>query len=245
MNQARRKPNMQDALKFFALISMILDHASYYLLKILWLRVVGRFAFAIFLFFAGYNYYKKKKLLGISFCVDHQRYFNIFLWGVILQIIQYLIFGHNIGALNILISIIINLMLVDLVLHYEIPYYFSCLFFGFLSIYTSQIIDYGNFPAIFIILGIIAQRTRGLEFQILLILSLLSLLVLEIQTLHFETTQIILTSLVFIIVFLLLSNLNFEKEVKYRPLLISRYALHVYIAHILIIYTIHVAKVAF
>ncbi|MBQ7074369.1 hypothetical protein IJM86_04975 [bacterium] len=45
------RPNLYDYLKVLAIITMIIDHLGYYLFpEFLWMRLVGRIAFPIFLF---------------------------------------------------------------------------------------------------------------------------------------------------------------------------------------------------
>lgn len=50
------RPNRYDYLKVFAIIVMIVDHLGYYRFpQMLELRLIGRFAFPIFLFLVGFN----------------------------------------------------------------------------------------------------------------------------------------------------------------------------------------------
>lgn len=58
--QKSQNANMQDALKFLALIAMMIDHYGLYIDPFNQLyRVIGRFAFPIFAFYAGYNFHEK------------------------------------------------------------------------------------------------------------------------------------------------------------------------------------------
>lgn len=60
MAQKSQNANMQDALKFLALIIMMIDHYSMYLEPYNQLyRTIGRFAFPIFAYYAGYNFHEK------------------------------------------------------------------------------------------------------------------------------------------------------------------------------------------
>ena len=66
--------NKQDYLKFLAIICMISDHIGLYFLPNYWsLRAIGRVAFPIFAFYAGYNFKNKLnyKILrhGVMLCL--------------------------------------------------------------------------------------------------------------------------------------------------------------------------------
>ncbi len=60
----QNRANYQDLLKTLALVAMLIDHAGLYLMQDdLWMRAVGRFAFPIFAFYAGYNFHGRVKHL--------------------------------------------------------------------------------------------------------------------------------------------------------------------------------------
>lgn len=67
------RPNLYDLLKVFAICVMIIDHIGYYLFPdLLELRLIGRFAFPIFLFLVGFNgsYRWRRSLLGMAILVQ-------------------------------------------------------------------------------------------------------------------------------------------------------------------------------
>lgn len=50
------RPNRYDYLKLLALATMIVDHVGYFLFpEVIWLRVIGRIAFPLFLLLVGFN----------------------------------------------------------------------------------------------------------------------------------------------------------------------------------------------
>ncbi len=50
------RPNRYDYLKLLALLTMIVDHVGYFLFpEVIWLRVIGRIAFPLFLLLVGFN----------------------------------------------------------------------------------------------------------------------------------------------------------------------------------------------
>lgn len=62
-----QRPNLYDYIKIVALLSMIIDHLGYFVFPDeIWLRIVGRLAFPLFLLLVGYNWsYRTKKRLRI------------------------------------------------------------------------------------------------------------------------------------------------------------------------------------
>ncbi len=62
-----QRPNLYDYIKILALLSMIIDHLGYFVFPDeIWLRIVGRLAFPLFLMLIGYNLsYRAKKWLRI------------------------------------------------------------------------------------------------------------------------------------------------------------------------------------
>ena len=58
-----KRPNLYDYLKIVAVITMIIDHLWYYFFPDqIWMRLVGRIAFPIFLFLVGFsNSYKRRR----------------------------------------------------------------------------------------------------------------------------------------------------------------------------------------
>ena len=68
-------PNFQDLLKVIAIVTMLFDHMGlFFYHDNTWLRLVGRFSMPLFLFFAGYNYYRVKQSEGFKFWILSEKY---------------------------------------------------------------------------------------------------------------------------------------------------------------------------
>ena len=55
----KHRANIQDLIKFVALVAMIIDHYGLYIDPTEGYRVIGRFAFPVFAFYTGYNFHGK------------------------------------------------------------------------------------------------------------------------------------------------------------------------------------------
>ncbi|MDX1916453.1 MAG: TraX family protein [Rickettsiaceae bacterium] len=233
--------NWQDFLKFFAIISMITDHLGYYFLpeqKIL--RVIGRYASVIFCFFVGYNY--KRPELGMYFCLDSTRYIKILVLGAIVHLMQ--IICENIyGTANILVSIVFNLLLVDIVKNFQINSYLAAIFFATLSFYFCGIVDYNTFPAALIILGMNRRFDQNkLEYSLCLYFTLISLMICESKVLDFTLDESFIVCLIFAFIIFCIKYLDFNTALTaapYKIFLISRYSLAIYVLHIISMMTIY------
>ena len=91
-----RTSNYQDILKIIAIICMIIDHIGLYFFPETWiLRAVGRYAFPVFCFFAGFNFRNKLKL-------------KVLIYGIALYLFTTTVIFEQIVEANILISIFIG-----------------------------------------------------------------------------------------------------------------------------------------
>ena len=88
--------NYQDILKIIAIICMIIDHMGLYFFPETWiLRTVGRYAFPIFCFFAGFNFRNRLRP-------------KVLIYGIALYLFTAAIIFQQIVEANILISIFIG-----------------------------------------------------------------------------------------------------------------------------------------
>lgn len=97
------RPNLYDYLKILAILTMIIDHVGYYFFpEILWLRLIGRIAFPLFLFLVGFSRSYKWR-------------WDLLIWGLVLWIAQ-LLFGFWQGSLDFNFNILISILVARLVL---------------------------------------------------------------------------------------------------------------------------------
>ena len=117
---------------------MVIDHIGLFLYFDDWMRVIGRFAAPIFLFFVGYNYFRKKHS-GLEFAFELSSYQKIYVLGIICEIITHLnIFGMV--SMNILISISFGLFITDLIINFRINSYIAIIFLLAISKFTTKYI---------------------------------------------------------------------------------------------------------
>lgn len=91
MKEKIQRANMQDALKFIALIIMMIDHWGLYLDPYnQLLRTIGRFAFPIFAFYTGYNFHGKMRhiiwILGAILIAVHMYYLEAFVSNILMTL---------------------------------------------------------------------------------------------------------------------------------------------------------------
>ncbi|MDX1924029.1 MAG: TraX family protein [Rickettsiaceae bacterium] len=225
------KPNMQDVLKFFALFSMLIDHLGLFFFEDSWImRVVGRYAAVVFCFFVGYNY--KRPEDQQYFCLYQKRFRSILLWGIFVHIVQVCTSPYYLDV-NILVSLIINLCLLDLIKNYKIPDVVGIVLCAALSFVTCRIWDYGTFPASIMLLGLRAKSDRSdLWYSGLLYYSLMCLLIFEYVMMDFSPFQIFIIFYIFLGICYCLIYVDFTRKVKYRVFLLARFALPFYVIHI-------------
>jgi len=91
-----RTSNYQDILKIIAIICMIIDHMGLYFFPETWiLRTVGRYAFPIFCFFAGFNFRNRLRP-------------KVLIYGIALYLFTAAVIFQQILEVNILISIFVG-----------------------------------------------------------------------------------------------------------------------------------------
>ncbi len=108
--------NYQDVLKCLAIVTMILDHIGLYFFETtIFLRIIGRLAMPIFVFFAGYNFTKSPSK-------------EIFIYGILLELITQVLVVN--ASSQIIINIIYTLI--------KIVLGFTFFYFGYLYIKISK-----------------------------------------------------------------------------------------------------------
>lgn len=148
-----RLPNTYDALKLLALAAMIIDHVGFYLFPTeLWLRVLGRLAFPIFLFLVGYS--------------RSTRFDQWLLIGGIAVWINTMLIGYHVLPLNILFSILVWRVVLHIMRRH--PALFSDLgilwvALLFLHIPVSFVLEYGALGLMYALLGHFTREERNEE----------------------------------------------------------------------------------
>jgi hypothetical protein len=223
------EPNYQDLLKYFAIITMVIDHLGLFILFESWMRVIGRFAAPIFLFFAGYNYFRKKHE-GLEFCFELSSYRTILLLGIACQLIT-VIHIPDFSTLNILIAISVGLFLVDIIVNFRIPDFIPILVLIALWQYTYKFFDYGTLSPAFIYLGYLANFNRGKKFILFAFLCLAGQFHFTYSIMPFSDVQLFIVLVEFAIIFYSFTQIDFEKKVKGQVFINSRHALPIYVIH--------------
>ena len=196
----------------------------------IWLRLVGRVAMPIFLFFAGYNYNYIKQREGANFCFQIKKYKTLIALGLATQatILMYL---PIIQTLNILLSIIISLVVIDLVMFFKIPkWLFHVFMFGLVD-YTYHIFDYGTLGMAFVFLGSLARNRRSLSYAAYLIFWLGIEWLVSCELLGFADLQKFILILICFLLFYIFYWLDLKKKFPSQIVLVSRYILPIYFWH--------------
>ncbi len=82
------RPNLYDYIKVLALITMVVDHVGFFIFPdIIWLRVIGRIAFPLFLLLVGYNgSYKSKLHLRVIALLIALGVYGLYGYGILDQV---------------------------------------------------------------------------------------------------------------------------------------------------------------
>lgn len=235
------KPNFQDLLKFLAIISMLIDHISLYFLDLQFfpiidpmkLRLIGRFAMPIFLFFAGYNYFSSKKKYNINFCFRNIKFRRIFLLAIILQILSFVILKEY-HLLNILFTIIFGFIIIDFCEYMKISNYIIIILSFFTWPFAADLVDYSTIGIAFVICGFLFNKEKN-QSVIFALATLFALNAFMNQIIfYFSFTQTSILYFMMLCSFLSLTYIDLKTELNFKPLLISRYALEIYVVHIIL-----------
>ena len=235
------RPNLYDYLKVFAIIAMIIDHIGYYLYPELEvLRWIGRFAFPIFLFLVGFN-------------GKYTWSWKVFYSALMVQCaMRAMLFYTGAGSftLNILFSILlargILAHLVSKLQKKDRGFLIFCiLFFACAHPYLSQILDYWSLGFFFAFAWMIARyysyyfRVVWLVFIWLLVNTQVVFRFWDGSFLNPQVIGLALGFSVLILLFYLLYKNNLPLKtwsfLDRIILWISRYAIWIYVGHILIL----------
>lgn len=217
------EPNQQDFLKSLAIFVMIIDHIGlYFLPKLSILRAIGRLAFAIFAFYAGYNF-KGRVNSKILYC------------GLLVQIVHFY-FTKQIYPGNILISIFLGQIYLYIIfrkLSQDVIFlsYIFCLIFWFGS---RLFFEYGLMTMLFMLIGMQAKNRlislKAASGQICLFSVIMSSIIFG----RFFTIMdyiVLITSHLFLLIVI-------NSKIKwpdYRSVtLISRNSLYIYTIHVIL-----------
>lgn len=230
-NRNNTLPNTQDLLKFLSITTMIIDHLGLFIFFNSWMRVIGRFAAPIFLFFVGYNYFHKKNT-GIKYSFELGSYRNILAFGVICHVMT-LIHIPDFTTFNILIAISIGLLITDLIINYRISKFIAIPSLVALWPLTYSYFDYGTLSPALIYLGYIANSKRDHAFTILTFLVLLGHFSFSYVIMNFSNIELTITFIFTALSIFFFIKLDFAKIINVKLLSISRYALRIYVIHYL------------
>lgn len=150
-----RPPNIQDLIRYVALITMITDHYGLLVSGDLWQRAVGRTAMPLYLFLVGYN--MKQNTPRFICLID----------GFFVTLSQYIAYGYFYGhALNIMWTIFFGMIYCYFFQnHFSHPYkrFLHILLVVFFGLYTRPMFDYGSGAWGIMISGIICRRDPKLK----------------------------------------------------------------------------------
>lgn len=236
------RPNTYDLLKYVALTAMVIDHIGYYLLpEFLWLRVIGRVAFPLFLFLVGYS--------------GRHRFDGWLLAGAALVWFNAGLTGNTLLPLNILFSILAWRGLLALGERYPAVWNDLGLLWVvllFLYPFTVFVLEYGTLGLMFTCAGHLVRRGRGEEKGARLFLLSTTALAVTAQSLLFGFTHIQIFAYIAFSVVMAMGMLHFRLQPLDRPkddILITRFApqwewlmllcarntLFLYVAHVILL----------
>lgn len=247
--------NLYDRLKVLAVITMIIDHLGYYIFpEYLYLRLIGRIAFPIFLFLVGFNWNFRRRwslfFIAIGIQILMQIWWTFFyLPGVTTGNILIVIFWAR------LLLLLINQFKNASSLVYLFPWVIYMLFYtDSWALFThniQSILDYGVLGFLFAFSGFFLRKSQNIFQKIISVFSLgwlfLLLFISNIQIFHFASNEsqlfLMVVYMVLFSLFLLQDYLSYKKKnltfdcgflLNQIFYFISHYALHIYRFHILV-----------
>jgi hypothetical protein len=222
-----RTSNYQDILKLIALISMIIDHLGFYFFPdYLIFRVLGRYAFPIFCFFAGFNFRGNLN-------------YKILTYGIIFYIFSILVVFWQIIEVNILISIFLGqlyLKIFEKQLRDSTKAFIHTIILACLWPVTHTIMEYGTLAIAFMIIGQVVKHSPQKTYIPAFITSYLTYLNIATSFyMIFGAKEMIASLLIVIGLFFSLTFKNYHKANKLKLAFISQYLLIIYCIHLAII----------
>lgn len=151
--------NSYDLLKLLALATMIVDHfGSYIYPDALWLRVVGRTAFPLFLFLVGYSGSWRLRM-------------DLLLSALLIALCAAATY-HPVLPLNILVTILLTRSVMSLVTRRAMtPDYLCGIFFSsVLWVLFGLFVDYGSTALLFAVSGYLCRTMPGRRETIIFVL---------------------------------------------------------------------------
>lgn len=220
----KTKSNYQDALKFIALVMMIIDHVGLLLMPDnLWMRMLGRFAFPIFAFYAGYNFKGNMRHM-------------IWICGLVVIIAWRWAFGY------IMTNILIDLAVGQLYLLYagrkilsnEKHFLLQFIAMLVLTPFTMLVLDYGSITIAFMMVGFMVANKQEDKGHLLLATSALMIFNLVLIKID-EIMPFILMLISISLASFLLYRLSHRASISVNINIISRNMLFIYTVSTLII----------
>jgi hypothetical protein len=216
--------NSIDAWRFFAIITMIIDHVGLlFFPENLYFRVVGRLSAPIWFYLAG-RHFDSKISLKLAF------------YAVLLVPIVYYFYNQTI-LVNVLFSLIIAKLFVRLAHKINLPqkaHYSAILFLGFSFMFISMpAFEYGSVGLLFAYAGYLARTNKlGSVF----LFSCSAIYLFSQQTIFdAESVEFIITGLCLIPLTLMLHKFRQLLVNAPKILLISRLSLDIYFWHLSIL----------
>ncbi|MEM6338368.1 MAG: TraX family protein [Pseudomonadota bacterium] len=222
-----RSSNYQDILKTIAIFTMILDHLGAYIFpETLVLRSIGRYAFPIFCFFAGFNY---KGSLN----------YKILIYGVLFYIFEVAAIFWQITEANILISIFLGQAYIKLFEKHFTNFwksYTHIIILACLWPVTNMFIEYGTLAIALMILGKLARQDQQKVFLPACVVSYLSLIhMVALYYSLFNIWEMLIAVLIMLGLFFSLTLKNYFKANNLKLVLISQNSMNIYCFHFAII----------
>lgn len=155
MFKIKNSANVQDLLKFIALIAMMVDHSGFYLAQDEYLfRVIGRFVLPIFAFYTGYNFHGKMRHI-------------IWILGAILIGLHIYVYTVPPFISNILITFAFGQLYLSYVgktiLANEKMFFVHFVVMIILTVFTYKIMDYGTLGIAIMMIGYKARNEREVD----------------------------------------------------------------------------------
>ncbi|MCP5369822.1 MAG: hypothetical protein H6909_03960 [Rickettsiaceae bacterium] len=219
-----KRANKQDYLKFAAICCMIIDHIGlYFVPNHFLLRAIGRIAFPIFAFYAGYNF--KDKLN-----------YKILAHGITLCLLS-IVLTKKFLVPNILISIFLGQLY--LLLYNKYPILNISLFLQYIILlvmwpFTKKYFEYGSIAILIMLIGSLHKQQILSTFQsanqICLITILHSMIVFGK---FFGNIDLVIWGIAMVSLwFALRSNINYLLPKMQWVRQISRNSLYIYSIHL-------------
>lgn len=229
-------PNTIDLLKLGALITMTIDHLHYVFPDALWLRVIGRASFPIWLFLVGYHAASQK-------ADDWQkvtRNIPTYLIGCVLLVFVDYTTSRAILPINILLTILIvqALFLMPFIRRIAEEQPLTLFVYCIIFLPTFVITEYGSLGVIFGLLGfLVFKKNNPKTITTLFFLSIIIYATVENITFNFSDSQSYATIGIISVTLYGLSRFRLSVQPKLPAILclVTRNSLLYYVVHIVLL----------